>query len=104
MTDHPVVVPISKWENLSKTTSLDTIQNALEAFHRDGLVILKDCVSLESLDHLYGTMTNDLEHLLATLGFPLMLIYQFYYILNFCHGRLYQDASLQHVDAPQIVR
>jgi hypothetical protein len=41
----PEVISISQREFLCKTTSFETIQKALEAFHRDGIVILQDAIS-----------------------------------------------------------
>ncbi|KAL3417346.1 phytanoyl-dioxygenase family protein [Phlyctema vagabunda] len=62
----PEVIVISKREFLCKTTSLKTIQKALEAFHRDGIVILQDAISHESLDHLHSQMTRDAEVLASS--------------------------------------
>lgn len=48
-----VTVPITKRERLHGVTAFETTQRALEAFHRDGVVILQDAVSHESLDHIH---------------------------------------------------
>lgn len=65
-TRQPVVVSIPRRDVLHSTTSLETIQICLEAFHRDGIVILQNAVSHASLDHLYSKMKDDVDVLLTT--------------------------------------
>ncbi|TEA20448.1 Kanamycin B dioxygenase [Colletotrichum sidae] len=62
----PAAVSIPKRDLLHGTTSLETVQECLEAFHRDGVVVIEDAVSHKSLDHLYTQMRKDADVLLST--------------------------------------
>jgi ectoine hydroxylase-related dioxygenase (phytanoyl-CoA dioxygenase family) len=62
---HPTAVSVSAREISSDKTSFETIQRALEAFHRDGIVILQDAIPHEPLNHLHRKMEEDVHTLLA---------------------------------------
>lgn len=65
-----VTVPVTKRERLHGVTAFETTQRALEAFHRDGAVILQDAVSHDSLDHIHDQMKKDLKVLLSSSENP----------------------------------
>jgi hypothetical protein len=57
--DGPTLVRVADEDLANGTTSLDTIQACLEAFHRDGVVILYNAIPEELIDKLNKKMTED---------------------------------------------
>jgi hypothetical protein len=57
--DQPTLVRLSDEELASGVTSHDTIQACLEAFHRDGVVVLYNAIPEALIDKLNAKMTED---------------------------------------------
>lgn len=61
-------IPLSDMERSAGRPSYDTLQCALEAFHRDGIVILSGAIPSEPLEHLKTQMTTELPLVLSWPG------------------------------------
>jgi hypothetical protein len=55
----PTLVRVSDEDLANGTTSLDTLQACMEAFHRDGVVVLYNAIPEELIDKLNKKMTED---------------------------------------------
>jgi ectoine hydroxylase-related dioxygenase (phytanoyl-CoA dioxygenase family) len=57
--DNPVCIRLTAEERLSGKTRLETIQEILKYYHRDGFVVLEDAIDGDLVDRLYTRMVED---------------------------------------------
>ena len=57
--DNPIVIRLTDEERLSGKTRLETIQQCLYAYHRDGFVVLENAIDEGLVDKLYERMVAD---------------------------------------------
>ncbi|KAL3448405.1 hypothetical protein BJX65DRAFT_307265 [Aspergillus insuetus] len=60
----PVVVRLSDHEQITGEMTLENLATAIMAFHRDGLVVIENCVNTEHCDTLNEIMSAEVDALI----------------------------------------
>jgi hypothetical protein len=63
--DAPVMIDLSPEEARTGILSDDNLFDAVDAFYRDGIIVLKNAIDVEKIDALNERMLKDTEKILS---------------------------------------